>query len=179
MKKYKVNEDYSILSGLPYSFQISSNRSSFRLVDHQDDPEAENPYPITIELESLNRNHMLLYTPRKYMRIVWFDDPEEPNGQIDMGIRTPDAGLDFVSWMALVNQIPQEVISMAYLVLTSPESVKQFEVPLFNPEYENNILNNNISSSPPQSKRNDTSKKKRKFKVRSGGAQTQRRLRIF
>lgn len=174
MKKYKVNDEYSILAALPYSFQISSNSTSHRLVDHRDDPDAEFPHPITVEPESLNSNHMLLYTPRKYMRIVWYDDPEEPNGQIDMGLRTPDAGLDFASWLTLTNSIPQEVISMAYLVLTSPESVKQYEVPLFVSE---NTGSNNNNKSPPPKTNTNTLKKKKKFKVRMGGASTQRRLR--
>lgn len=174
MKKYKVNEEYSILASLPYSFQISSKNTSYRLVDHQDDPEANYPHEITIEQESLNSNHILMYTPRKYMRLNWYEDPEEPNGQIDMGIRTPSAGMDFVSWMTLANNIPREVILIAYLAITSPESVKQYEVPLYEPE-----SNNNNSPPPPpvaNSKNNITQKKKRKFKVRG---KTQRRLANF
>jgi hypothetical protein len=180
MKKYKVNDEYSILAALPNSFQISTKATSHRLVDYQDDPDAVNPHPITVELESLNSNHILLYTPRKYMRIVWYDDPDDPNGQIDMGLRTPDSGLDFASWLTLTNGVPQEVISMAYLVLTSPESVKHFEVPLFVPEFEppsNNNSNKNNRIEPPPKVTTNTLKKKKKFKVRSGGGSTQRRLR--
>ena len=163
MKKYKVNENYSILAALPYSFQISTKDTSYRLVDHQDNPEANNPYEITVEQESLNSNNILMYTPRKYMRLSWYDDPEEPNGQIDMGIRTPGGGLDFASWLTLANNIPQEVILVAYLVLTSPESAKKYEVPLYESQ-----SNNNTNSPPPapKPKNNTTLKKKRKFKVR-------------
>lgn len=167
MKKYKVNDDYVILSGLPYSFQISSNVTSHRLVDHQDSRDATHPYEITIQVESISKNHILLYTPRKYMRIVWYDDEYDPNGQIDMGIRTPDASLDFGSWLTLTNSVPQEVIRMAYLVITAPDSVKQYEVPLFAPESNNNNTNNGEPPPPKPSKPNNTLKKKRKFKVRA------------
>jgi hypothetical protein len=170
MKRYKVNDEYTILSGLPYSFQISSKTTSFRLVDHQDDPEADYPHPIMIETESLNPNHMLLYTPRKYMRINWYDDPDEPNGQIDMGIRTPDASLDFASWITLANSIPNEVITMAYQVITAPETLKDYEIPILGYKSSNNNNNNNPPPPPPPkvnaNNNNTTKKKKKKFKVR-------------
>jgi hypothetical protein len=190
MKKYKVNDEYNILAALPNSFQISSNLTSHRLVDYKDDPDATEPYPITVELESLNSNHILLYTPRKYMRIVWYDDPDEPNGQIDMGLRTPDTDLDFASWLTLTNSIPHEVITMAYLVITSPDSLKDYEVPLFI-EPDNTNVNNywnqrekekrelyeekmeeirkktaTKTNNKVNNKANNTTKKKRKFKVR-------------
>jgi hypothetical protein len=170
MKKYKVNDDYSILAALPHSFQISSKDVSHRLVDHQDDPDAEYPHEITIQMESINKDHILLYTPRKYMRLAWFDDPEEPNGSIDMGIRTPESGLDFASWLTLTGNVPQEVIIMAYLVITAPDSVKQYEVPLFKSDSDNNNTNHNQPppTPPPPPKVNNTTKKKRKFKVRAG-----------
>lgn len=170
MKKYKVNDEYNILAALPYSFQISSKLTSHRLVDHQDNYNAVNPHPITIDMDSISKDHMLLYTPRKYMRIVWYDDADDPNGQIDMGIRTPDGSLDFASWLTLTNNIPREVITMAYLVITAPDSVKQYEVPLFAPEPYNsntNNMNNSETPPPPPTKQNNTLKKKRKFKVRS------------
>ena len=173
MKRYKVNDEYTILSALPSSFQISSKTTSFRLVDNQDDPEAEYPYPIVVDTGYLNPNHMLLYTPRKYMRIVWNDDPVEPNGQIDMGIRTPDASLDFASWMTLANSIPNEVITMAYQVLTAPETLTEYEIPILGYESSNNNNNNNNNPPPPPpipnvspKPNNNTKKKKRKFKVR-------------
>jgi hypothetical protein len=174
MKKYKVNDEYSILSSLPYSFQISSKSTSHRLVDHQDDPDAEYPHEITIQMESINKDHILMYTPRKYMRLAWFDDPEESNGSIDMGIRTPDAGLDFASWLTLTGNVPQEVITMAYLIITAPDSVKQYEVPLF-ADSDNNNSNQNKPPTPPP---NNTTKKKRKFKVRAA-PKSQRRERNF
>jgi hypothetical protein len=186
MKKYKVNDEYNILAALPNSFQISSKLTSHRLVDYQDDPDANEPHPITVDIESISKDHMLLYTPRKYMRIVWYDDPDEPNGQIDMGLRTPDTGLDFASWLTLTNSIPQEVIRMAYLVITAPDSVKQYEVPLFaKPDNTNiNTNTNDYWNQREKEKRelfdetmkeirkktavkaNNTLKKKRKFKVR-------------
>lgn len=183
MKKYKVNDNYSILASLPYSFQISTKDTSYRLVDHQDDPEANYPHEITVEQESLNQNYILMYTPRKYMRLAWIDDPDEPNGQIDMGIRTPEGGMDFVSWITLANSIPEEVITMAYFIITSPDSVKQYEVPLYEPRSNNNINTVPLYNEPPPSSSpkpgNNGTKKKRKFKVRKGGSRHQRRLRSF
>lgn len=169
MKKYKFNNDWSVLAALPYSFQISSKLTSHRLVDHQDDPDAEYPFPITIEAANLSSSHILMHTPRKYMRVTFFDDPDEPNAQIDMGLRTPDASLDFVSWLTLTNGIPKELVSFIYYIVTTPELMKDYEVPLFESQSNsnNNSGNNNPPPPPPPPKpTNNGTKKKRKYKLK-------------
>lgn len=173
MKKYKV-DDYSIIASLPYSFQISTERTSHRLVDHQDDPDADYPHEITVQQETLSTSHILMYTPRKYMRVTFFDDPEEPNGSIDMGIRTPGAGLDFVSWMTLTNNVSRELVAFVFLLITAPEMVKQYEVPLLESKSNNNNSSNNNNPPPPPK---PIEPKKRKFKVKVPNSKTQRRLR--
>lgn len=168
MKKYKV-DGYSILAALPYSFQISTEQTSHRLVDHQDDPDAEYPYEITIQQETLSSSHILMYTPRKYMRIVYYNDPEEPNGQIDMGIRTPASSLDFASWLTLTNGVSKALVTFVYLLITSPDSVKEYEVPLFESESSNNSTNNELPPPKPPTPKvtNNGTKKKRKYKLKS------------
>lgn len=192
MKKYKIG-DYSILANMPHSFQISSKDNSYRLVEHDDNPEALYPLPITIDDGYINENNMLLYTPRKYMRLVFYpaeSEYDESNGQIDVGIRTPEAEMDFVSWMTLANGIPMEVIHLAYKVLTNPDAAKPYLVPLY-PMNNNNNNNNTPPTPPPQEKpkkkmvfkvdpkvlEEDKPEKVIRIKVAKPGGKTQRRFR--
>lgn len=177
MKRYKVNDEYTILSGLPYSFQISSKNVSYRIHDPKDNIEEMYPHSVVVDTGYLNPDHVLLYTPRKYMRIVWYDDPEEPNGQIDMGIHTPDSGIEFGSWLTLANGIPREVINMAYKAITAPETITAYEVPVIpvDNNLNNNNLNNHLNQPPPPPPKvnintNKQTKKKKKYKVRQGGS---------
>lgn len=208
MKKYKVNDEFSILADLPNSFEISCNQASYRLTEYNNDKTSEIArIPITVNQETLLLNHVLLHTDNTYMRIIWYKGDENTNangnsnpdangnGQIEIGKRGPEEGSEFLEWNTLVNGIPQEVITMAYFICKSPESVEQFVVPLFDNNSNNNsnnafmrsLQNLPVPSTEPEveaepevvlaKNNNNTKKKKRKYKVR--GATSLRRLRNY
>ena len=140
MKKYSI-DGYSIIDNMPYMFQISTKDNSYRLVQYP--LKGDYPYRIKIQKESFNKQHAILYTPGIFMEISWIDDENEPNGQITMGIRTPKASMDFVHWTALINNVPERVILLAYHILTKSALIKEYEVPLFKDPDNNTNTNNN------------------------------------
>ncbi len=168
MQKYQIG-DYRILNAIPSSFQISTKNNSYKLFQTNPDPEAEYPIPITFEDETINENHVLMYTTKLYMRVVWIDDEYDPNGQIEIGLRMPDASIEFGNWTTLANGIPKEVIQLAIKTIQDPDSVQQYKVPL----YVSRDETNNTPPPPPPPK----VKKWKKRVFNKTAKQPQRRLR--
>ncbi len=163
MKRYKFNDDYQVITSFPYSFQLSTKHGSYRLRLSNPDPEANFPVPITLEQETFTENHVLMYTPKTYMRFVWIDDVNEGgNGQLEMGICDfSEEYNQFIQWHTLINGLPKELIHFVINILRNPEAVKTKEVPLIDPSDSNINKNNEIAPAAPPPK----PLKVRKFKI--------------
>jgi hypothetical protein len=161
MKRYKLNNDYQVLTAFPYLFQLTTSRGSYRLRLSNPDPEANFPIPITIETETFTENHVLMYTPKTYMRFSWIDDENTGgNGHMEMGICDFSNDYDqFIQWQTLINDLPKEVIQFVINTLRNPEAVKTKEVPLIDPS-DSNTNENNVAPPPPPKPI-----KHRKFKI--------------
>ncbi len=163
MQFYKLGE-FKIINNMPWSFQISTDKVSMRLIEYIAD-ENKN-IAVRIQDESLSETHILMFTDNKYMRISWFDDPEEPNGSIDIGNRDlREDGLDFAHWVTLHGSVPKSVIRLVYLIVSGSEEANQYR---YTPNFMKNSNNNsNPSPTPPPVKPNNTTKKKKKYKIRA------------
>jgi hypothetical protein len=161
MKRYEI-EGYTIFNALPFSFQISSNKVSYKLREGNPDPDGDAPLPIRIEHESLNDTHLLMFTPKLYMRFTWIDDPDEGgNGQMEMG--HTDFSKDynqFINWIVLMNEIPESVVRFIIKLVQDPSSGSAYEVPLYRKDPNEPPSNNNLQPLPPPSP-----KKKRVYKI--------------
>jgi hypothetical protein len=194
MKKYEI-EGYTILSSFPYSFQLSQEGVSYRFIEYDPDPDAMYPHRIEIDSETFNDTHVVMHTPNLYVRFVWFEPMMgmEANGQMEMGRVNHSRDYDkYIEWNVLLNGIPKKVIDFIITLLRNPLNVKEYEVPLFarntNEENNNNYFNksNNAESlpspvaeaPPPSPPKPATPKKKRVWKIAKKGAnKTQRRRR--
>ncbi len=189
MKKYKI-DGYTILNALPYSFQLPTEDSSYKLQEFNPEPEANSPFRIEIETESLNDDHVLMYTPKLYMRFNWHVDPDEGgNGQMEMG--HTDFSKDynqFIQWNVSLNGLPESLIKFITALIRDPSSGNAYQVPLYTKDpnepntNENNNARflpelNNAPPPPPPPSPPKSAKKKRVFKIAKKRNKTQRRRR--
>ncbi len=184
MKRYEIG-DYTILNGYPYSFQLSTKEASYKIREPNPDPEANYPVRIDIDLDSLNDSHIVLYTPKVFMRFVWMEAGMgmEATGQLEMGVPELNKEAErFISWTVLRGGIPKEVIDLIIQTLRNPENVKHLEKPLFPKSNENNENKNNFENLPtlnnvPPPPPSPPKSKKRVFKIAKKPNKTQRRRR--
>jgi hypothetical protein len=107
---------------------------------------AEEDLQVTVH----NPLHATVESSRYIMRFIYYDDPEHPNGQIELSEKVED-GVN--NWLALHNELPRELILTAVSILAGTEHCEQYRMQPFNNNNDNNNNNNNstLSNNEPRS----------------------------
>ena len=69
--------------------------------------------------------HATIETSQSLMRLIYYEDENDPNGQIELAVKTPDGNS---SWTTLVNSVPRSVIVAVVAILSGDDDVEQYRV---------------------------------------------------
>lgn len=84
--------------------------------------------------------HAVVETSNSLMRIIYYDEGNDSNGQIEVSVKVP--GEDIPYWTTLVNSVPREVIFTAVSILRGDDHCEQYRILRNN---EGQIISNNVN----------------------------------
>jgi hypothetical protein len=109
--------------------------------------------------------HAIVESSRFMIRFIYYDDPEEPNGQAEYSIRVEEG--DVPHWLALHNDLPRELIVTVVSILAGTDHCEQYRNNNNNNNNNNATLVNNNARSIHNNNNNNLNGGKRKQKRRS------------
>jgi hypothetical protein len=88
-------------------------------------PFGNNVQALNIQVHS--PDHATIETDKQLMRLIYYNDNNSPNGQIEVSIKSDDPD-GIPSWSTLMNDLPAQVIRLGISILNGDDDVEAYRV---------------------------------------------------